>query len=136
MAKPLVGAGVVAGDDSIFVPLIKLAHARGGDKGNISNIGVIARDAAYLPLLRAQLTPTAVKQYFAHLVKGDVVRYELPGIHAFNFVMHEALDGGGMASLRADPLGKGMAQMLLDLPLRVPRTLAEATPASPPVSLT
>ena len=124
MAKPLVGAGVVAGDDSIFVPLIKLAHARSGDKGNISNIGVIARDAAYLPLLRAQLTPAAVKQYFAHLVKGEVVRYELPGIHAFNFVMHEALDGGGMASLRADPLGKGMAQMLLDLPLRVPRTLA------------
>ena len=124
MAKPLVGAGVVAGDDSIFVPLIKLAHARSGDKGNISNIGVIARDAACLPLLRAQLTPAAVKQYFAHLVKGEVVRYELPGIHAFNFVMHEALDGGGMASRRADPLGKGMAQILLDMPVAVPASLA------------
>ena len=123
--KPLVGAGLVAGHDSVFVPLVDIAHARSGDKGNLSNIGVIARHEQYLPLLRAQLTPAAVKQYFAHLVKGDVVRYELPGIHAFNFVLHEALDGGGMASLRADPLGKGMAQMLLDLPVAVPRTLAD-----------
>jgi Acyclic terpene utilisation family protein AtuA len=121
--NPLVGAGAVADVDSILVPLLRIAHARSGDKGNISNIGVIARDEKYLPLLRAQLTPAAVKQYFAHLVKGEVVRYELPGIHAFNFVLHEALDGGGMASLRADPLGKGMAQMLLDMPVAVPRAL-------------
>ena len=118
--KALVGAasGVVT------MPLVRLAHARSGDKGNISNIGVIARKPDYLPLLRAQLTPQAVKDYFAHLVKGDVVRFDLPGIHAFNFVLHEALDGGGMASLRADPLGKGMGQMLLDFPLHVPAALA------------
>ena len=118
--ESLVGAG----SGAVTLPLIRLAHARSGDKGNISNIGVIARQPEFLPLLRAQLTPEAVKSYFAHLVKGAVVRYELPGIHAFNFVLHEALDGGGMASLRADPLGKGMAQMLLDFPLRVPAAVA------------
>ncbi len=121
--EPLVAAdpGMVA------VPLVRLAHARSGDKGNISNIGVIARDPEYLPLLRVQLTPDAVKAYFSHLVKGEVVRYDLPGIHAFNFVLDQALDGGGMASLRVDPLGKGMGQMLLDLPIRVPRGMRDGT---------
>jgi hypothetical protein len=121
-SKPLVGATPGA----VPVPLIRLAHARSGDKGNISNIGVIARDSKYLPLLRAQLTPQAVKAYFAHLAKGEVLRYEVTGIGAFNFVMHEALDGGGMASLRVDPLGKGMAQMLLDMPVLVPPGLLAA----------
>ena len=119
--KPLTGAAPGA----VVVPLVRIAHGRSGDKGNISNIGIIARKPEYLPLLRAQLTPQAVKQYFAHLVKGEVVRYEVPGIHAFNFVLHDALDGGGMASLRADPLGKGMAQMLLDFPVQVPSHLAD-----------
>ncbi len=113
-------AMVGAAPGAMTVPLIRIAHGRSGDKGNISNIGIIARQPHYLPLLRAQLTPQAVKDYFAHLVKGEVVRYELPGIHAFNFVLHEALDGGGMASLRADPLGKGMAQILLDFPVHLP----------------
>ncbi len=113
-------AMVGAAPGAMTVPLIRIAHGRSGDKGNISNIGIIARKPHYLPLLRAQLTPQAVKNYFAHLVKGEVVRYDLPGIHAFNFVLHEALDGGGMASLRADPLGKGMAQMLLDFPVHLP----------------
>ena len=132
-AEPLVGAAVgamgvsdaggSANASTTQVPLITLAHGRSGDKGDTSNIGIIARNPAYLPLLRAQLTPQAVKQYFAHLVKGDVLRYEVPGIHAFNFVMHQALDGGGMASLRPDPLGKGMAQMLLDMPVQVPAGL-------------
>ncbi len=112
----------------VSVPLVRLAHGRSGDKGNISNIGIIARKPEYLPLLRAQLTPAAVRHYFGHLVKGEVVRHEVPGIHGFNFVMHEALDGGGMASLRVDPLGKGMAQMLLDLPLDVPASWVAAGP--------
>ena len=116
-----VEAGLAAG--MVTVPLVRIAPARSGDKGNISNIGVIARKPELLPLLRAQLTPQVVKDYFAHLVRGEVNRYELPGINAFNFVLHEALDGGGMASLRADPLGKGMAQMLLDLPVQVPLAL-------------
>ena len=119
----------------VTVPLIRIAHARSGDKGNISNIGLIARRPEYLNLLRTQLTAQAVKAYFAHLVMGEVRRYELPGIDAFNFVMVEALDGGGMASLRPDPLGKGMAQMLLDLPVHVPaawlsETWLQATPAA------
>ncbi len=108
----------------VTLPLVKLAHGRSGDKGDSANIGIIARKPEYLPLLRAQLTPEAVKACFAHLVQGEVLRYEVPGIHALNFVLHGALDGGGMASLRNDPLGKGLAQMLLDLPIRVPGDLA------------
>ncbi|MGN6261768.1 MAG: acyclic terpene utilization AtuA family protein [Ralstonia sp.] len=102
------------------VPLIELAYARSGDKGDTSNIGVIARRPEDLPLLRAQLTEDAVAAYLAHVVKGRVTRYDLPGIHALNFVCEQALGGGGMASLRNDPLGKGMAQVLLTMPVRVP----------------
>ena len=104
-------------------PLIRLAWARSGDKGDVSNIGVIARRPDWLPLLWARLTPDVVQAYFAHLVHGPVERFHLPGIDAINIVMHGALDGGGPASTRNDPLGKGMAQMLLDLHVRVPRSL-------------
>ncbi len=110
--------------DLVEVPLVRLAHARSGDKGDTSNIGVVARSAALVPVLRAQLTSGRVAAYLAHLVEGPVVRYELPGIGAFNFVCERALGGGGMASLRNDALGKGMAQMLLSMPMRVdPRCL-------------
>ncbi len=109
----------------LMLPLVKLAHGRSGDKGDSANIGIIARKPEFLPLLRAQLTPEAVKAYFAHLVQGEVLRYDVPGIHALNFVLHGALDGGGMASLRNDPLGKGLAQMLLDMPILVPTDLKE-----------
>jgi hypothetical protein len=102
------------------LPLIALAWARSGDKGDSSNIGVIARRPEWLPLLRAQLTEARVAAWLAHLVRGPVTRYEVPGIHAMNFLCAQALDGGGMASLRNDPLGKGMAQILLAMPLRVP----------------
>ena len=102
------------------VPLIALAYARSGDKGNISNIGVIARRPEWLPLLRAELTEERVATWLAHLVQGKVRRYDLPGIHAMNFVCEQALDGGGMASLRNDALGKGMAQILLTIPIRKP----------------
>ncbi|WP_137921782.1 acyclic terpene utilization AtuA family protein [Hydrogenophaga sp. 2FB] len=109
-----------ASSNTIEVPLIRLAYARSGDKGDISNIGVIARRPDLLPLLRAQLTEASVAAYLAHLVKGPVTRYDVPGIHAFNFVCEQALGGGGMASLRNDALGKGMAQILLSMPVRVP----------------
>jgi len=109
----------------LTLPLVELAHGRSGDKGDSANIGIIARKPEFMSLLRAQLTPEAVKAYFAHLVQGEVLRYEVPGIHAFNFVLHGALDGGGMASLRNDPLGKGLAQMLLDMPILVPTDLKE-----------
>lgn len=102
------------------VPLIAVAWGRSGDKGNQSNIGLIARRPEWLPWLWAQVTPAKVKAWFAHLVHGEVVRWHLPGIAGMNFVLYEALDGGGPVSLRLDPLGKGMAQMLLDMPIEVP----------------
>ena len=105
---------------AVEVPLVRLAYARSGDKGNHSNIGVIARRPEWLPLLRAQLTEARVKSWLGHLVAGEVRRFDLPGLHAMNFLCTDALDGGGMASLRNDPLGKGMAQILLSLPVRVP----------------
>ena len=106
---------------TIEVPLIRLAWARSGDKGDTSNIGVIARRPEWLPLLRAQLTPEAVKQHLAHAVQGRVTRYDVPGIHGFNFVCEQALAGGGMASLNNDALGTGMGQMLLTIRIRVPK---------------
>jgi hypothetical protein len=112
------------GEAMVEVSLIRLAWARSGDKGDISNIGIIARRPEWLPLLWKCVTPELVKSYFAHLVKGRVERFYLPGIHAVNFLLHEALDGGGPASTRMDPLGKGMGQMLLDLIIHVPQSVA------------
>ena len=90
---------------------------------NISNIGVIARKPEYLPIILAQLMPAEVKAYFSHMVRGEVKRYLVPGIDACNVLLFDALDGGGPASMRMDPLGKGMGQMLLDIPIHVPRDL-------------
>ncbi|MBN9426966.1 MAG: DUF1446 domain-containing protein [Burkholderiales bacterium] len=109
----------------IEVPLIRLAYGRSGDKGDTSNIGIIARRAEYLPALREQLTPARVAAFLAHLVEGPVTRYEVPGVVGFNFVCERALGGGGMASLRNDPLGKGMAQILLSMPVRVDPALLD-----------
>ncbi len=116
-------ANYAASGPTVAVPLLKLACARSGDKGDRSNIGVIARRPHYLPLILAQLTAAAVRDYFSHLVTGQVCRYLVPGIHACNFVLDEALGGGGTASLRMDPLGKSMAQMLLDFEIRVPQEM-------------
>ena len=118
-ATPHSSSSASSDADSIEVPLLRLAWARSGDKGDTSNIGVIARHPALLPLLREQLTEARVTEWLAHLVKGRVTRHEVPGIDAFNFVCEQALGGGGMASLRNDPLGKGMGQILLAMPLRV-----------------
>ncbi|WP_341709270.1 acyclic terpene utilization AtuA family protein [Limnobacter sp.] len=96
-------------------PLIEIAHGRSGDKGDTSNVGIVARKPEYWPLLRHLLRPENVKNYLAHLVKGEVHTFELPQVQAFNLVMKEALDGGGMTSMRNDPLGKGMAQVLLNM---------------------
>ena len=118
------GAPVRANGETHEVPLVRLAWARSGDKGDIANIGVIARSPEFEDLLRAQLTPERVAEYFRHLVRGPVRRYDVPGIHGFNFVLEEALGGGGTASMRIDPLAKGMAQMLLDFPISVPAHVA------------
>ena len=107
------------------MPLIALAYGRSGDKGDSANIGVLARRPEFVPLLRAQLSAAAVKRYLAHFVKGGAERFELPGLHGFNFLLQEALGGGGMASLRYDPQGKMLAQVLMDFPLRVPAAWVE-----------
>ena len=114
-----------AGEPNEEVRLIDLAWGRSGDKGNMSNIGLIARRPEWLPLLWARVTPAFVRGYFAHLVHGEVERFHLPGTAAMNLLLHDALDGGGPSSMRMDPLGKGMAQMLLDATVRVPRGVAE-----------
>lgn len=111
------------------VPLISLAWARSGDKGDKANIGVIARKADYLPYIAQALTADAVAKRFAHFLERPadataVQRFFLPGSHAFNFLLHDALGGGGVASLRADPQAKAYAQILLDHPVAVPATLA------------
>ena len=107
-------------DDAVELPLVAIAHARSGDKGADANIGVRARHPDFLPLLRDQLTSNAVAAWFAHRIRGRVERYELPGIDALNFVLRDALGGGGISSLRFDPQGKAYAQQLLDKPMQVP----------------
>ncbi|BCH23836.1 acyclic terpene utilization AtuA family protein [Mesorhizobium sp. L-8-3] len=117
--------------ETVLVPLIRLAFARSGDKGDSANIGVIPRDPAFTAVLRRELTAERVRDYFAHLVEGPVHRYEVPGVGGFNFLLERALAGGGMASLRNDPLGKGFAQMLLDMPVAVPADLARGIANQP-----
>lgn len=110
--------------DATTVPLIALAYGRSGDKGDNANIGIFARKPAYEPILDSEVTEEAVAKYFAHRIKGKVTRWRLPGIKGFNFLLRQALGGGGMASLKADPLAKAFAQMLLDMPVRVPADVA------------
>lgn len=114
------------GGEQVELRLIDLAWARSGDKGDLSNIGLVARRPEWLPLLWSRVTPEAVGAYFAHLVHGKVERFHLPGIAAMNLLLHGALDGGGPSSMRMDPLGKGMGQMLLDMRVKVPRAVAQA----------
>jgi len=109
-----------ASGDTATVPLIALAHGRSGDKGNLSNIAVIARKPEFLGVITEQLTPEAVAAYMAHVVEGTVERYDWPGLHGFNFILNQSLGGGGVASLRYDPQGKAHAQMLMDFPIKVP----------------
>ena len=108
------------------VQLVHLAHARSGDKGDTANVGVIAYDAAHYPLLVEQLTPERVKAHFGALVKGPVERFELPNLHALNFLLHNALDGGGTVSLMNDAQGKVMSTAMLRMEVEVPEDVAKA----------
>ena len=117
-------AAKVAAGETKTVPLIALAYGRSGDKGDNANIGIFARKPEYQPILDSEVTEEAVAQYFAHRIKGRVTRWRLPGINGFNFLLRQALGGGGMASLKADPLAKAFAQMLLDMPVKVPASVA------------
>ncbi len=102
------------------IPLRELAHARSGDKGDTSNVGVIAYDEADYPLLREQVTAERVKALYGDLVRGQVTRYELPNIGALNFVLNRALQGGVTTSLALDPHGKTRSSLILELPVDVP----------------
>ena len=110
------------------VALVKLAVARSGDKGNHSNIGVIARAPEYLPWIAEALTPEVLVDWMGHVldpVHGRVERWYLPGSHSLNFLLENALGGGGIASLRIDPQGKAFAQQLLEIPIAVPQHIAD-----------
>jgi hypothetical protein len=109
-------------EPTIEVPLGRLAYARSGDKGDSSNIAIIARQPLYLPLLRRELTPDRIVRHLEHLVSGPAVRFEAPGLHALNFVIANALGGGGMASLRIDPQGKAYGQMTLEIMISTPQS--------------
>lgn len=111
------------------VALVKLAVARSGDKGNHSNIGVMARHPDYLPWIAEALTPEVLVDWMGHVldpVHGRVQRWYLPGTHSLNFLLENALGGGGVASLRIDPQGKAFAQQLLEIQIPVPQSIADA----------
>jgi hypothetical protein len=109
------------------VPLVQLAHARSGDKGDSANIGVVAYDEEIYRIIEKELTSDRVKRYFGPWVVGTVVRYELPNLCALNFVLRGALDGGGTVSLRSDAQGKVLSAALLRMEIDVPDAMAERT---------
>ena len=112
--------------DLVAVPLIKLAYARSGDKGDKANVGILPRDKSYAPWIWATLDEAEIEARFAHYLSGDVQRFYMPGTGAMNILMDKVLGGGGVASLRNDPQGKGYSQILLQTPINIPRALAEA----------
>jgi hypothetical protein len=107
--------------------LINLAMARSGDKGDHCNVGILARDPAYLPYIQHAVHPEKIRQYLSHIMSENsaVKLYSLPGLNAFNLMLEQALGGGGIASLRIDPQGKAMAQQLLDMPILLPAEMAK-----------
>ena len=117
----------VSAENLIEVPLETLAWGRSGDKGDKANIGIIARKAEYLPWIAKVLTTDYVADRFAHFMTAPAIdRFYMPGLPALNFLLHNALGGGGIASLRNDPQAKAYAQVLLDTPIAIPQHLLEA----------
>ena len=106
------------------VPLIKLAYARSGDKGNHANIGIIAREKQYLPFIKSALTSHSVAKYFNHVLKGDIISWDVPGVNGINFLLKNSLGGGGMASLNIDPQGKSYAQQILEYEIPISNKIA------------
>lgn len=106
-----------------IVKLIKIAHGRSGDKGNGSNVGIIARHPDLYPFLKETLTVGRVKEHMKHICKGDVERFEMPNIGALNFILNESLGGGGTVSLKLDAQGKTHASTLLRMDVDVPEEL-------------
>lgn len=110
----------------MHVRLLDIAHARSGDKGDTANVGVIALKPEWYPLLVKQLTRDRVADHFRGIITGPVERFELPNLHALNFLLHGALDGGGTLSLKTDAQGKVYSTALLRLVLDVPDGEARA----------
>ncbi len=113
-------ADIIPDEGTTELPLARLAYARSGDKGDTSNIAIIARKPEYMPLLRRELTPQRIVAHLSHLVEGPAERFEAPGLNALNFVVRNALGGGGMASRRIDPQGKAYGQMTLEMAIATP----------------
>ena len=101
------------------VSLLKLAHARSGDKGDTANVGIIALQEKFYPLLVREVTAEKVKSHFGDMVKGDVERFELPNLGALNFLLHGSLGGGGTLSLMTDAQGKTFSTALLRMEIEV-----------------
>lgn len=106
-------------------PLINIAYARSGDKGDHANIGVIARRSHFFPFIDRALNTDSISKYFNHVLKGSVLKWRLPKINGINFLLKNSLGGGGMASLNIDPQGKGYAQQLLDYPIPISKKIME-----------
>jgi len=102
------------------VRLLDIATVRSGDKGDNANIGVIARDPDYYPAIEEQITADRVKDFYDHFVQGDVTRFEMPSLRALNFILEEALDGGGATSVRIDRQGKAMCEAMLQMEVELP----------------
>lgn len=106
------------------VNLLKLAHARSGDKGDTANVGIIALKDEYYPILVREVTESRVKEHFGPMVKGDVERFELPNLKSLNFLLHESLGGGGTLSLMTDAQGKTFSTALLRMEIEIADTEA------------
>lgn len=106
------------------IKLDQIAHARSGDKGDASNVGLIAATPELYEVIREQVTAERVKEHFRQVCRGPVQRYELPNILALNFILHDSLGGGGTESLKNDAQGKTHAQGLLQMEIEVPESLA------------
>ncbi|MGB3561799.1 MAG: hypothetical protein WBH85_08320 [Thermoanaerobaculia bacterium] len=107
------------------VPLSRIAHARSGDKGDGSNVGVIADTPEFYQVIRDELTPDRVKEHFREVCHGQVERFAVPNLLALNFMLHDSLGGGGTESLKTDAQGKTHAQGLLAMQIEVPDHLLE-----------
>ena len=107
------------------VPLARIAHARSGDKGDASNVGLIADHPRFYDILVSQVTAERVREHFSGLCRGRVDRFEVPNLHALNFILHDSLGGGGTESLKTDAQGKTHGQGLLQMTVEVPDRLLD-----------
>jgi len=112
------------------IKLLKLAHARSGDKGDTANVGLIALRTEFYSVLVREVTAARVKEHFRGICKGGVERYELPNLGALNFLLPGVLDGGGSLTLRIDAQGKALGQAILEMELEVPEGISDAASGS------